>query len=94
MSIFRCEKCGCVENTALSNYHGRRFAKDHRPLCSECDPEIAEWHGEFPKESAEGMLIGADGYLYDVKPTHTKVVGKVPPNAGIEFPERSGGKLQ
>ncbi len=34
MSLYKCEKCDCIENTALSNYwSGSR-------LCSSCDPEI------------------------------------------------------
>ena len=56
MPLFRCEQCGCVENTALSNYWTRdrdeQFNKiEPTPpaLCSECDPEIGEWHGRFPK---------------------------------------------
>jgi hypothetical protein len=48
-------------------------------LCSECDPEIGKWHGRFPKQSAKGYLIGADGFLYwkEDKVTHTKIVGEV-----------------
>ncbi len=57
MPLFRCEQCGCVENTALSNYWMRgRDAVTLAPravplpaLCSECDPQIGRWHGEFPK---------------------------------------------
>ncbi len=49
-------------------------------LCSECDPEIGKWHGCFPKESADGMNIGKDGFLYhpDYVPQHTIIVGTVP----------------
>jgi len=68
MPIFRCDKCGCVENTAASGYW-HRFTDYHgdKPppaLCSECDPEIGKWHGMFPKESAKGMLLASDGFLY------------------------------
>ena len=66
MSLYHCEVCGCIENTATSNYWqtcGK--GKEHLPkLCSECDPEIGKWHGRFPKESADGMLLGNDGFLY------------------------------
>ena len=68
MSIFRCEKCGCVENTATSNYWEQKHPFDGQGpkplLCSECDPEIGKWHGAFPKESAKGMVLASDGFLY------------------------------
>ena len=47
MPLFKCSKCGCVENTACYNYWMRVHKKE--PLCSECDPEIGKWHGHFPK---------------------------------------------
>lgn len=47
MSIFKCEKCGCAENTALCRYN---FRRDAPALCSECDPEgNMKWHNCFPK---------------------------------------------
>ena len=55
MSLFVCDKCGVIENTASSNYHVRRIeASDAgklppRALCSLCDPEIGKWHGIFPR---------------------------------------------
>ena len=65
MSIFRCGKCGCIENTACSNYWTHDDDKwASPPLCSECDPSIGKWHGVFPKQSAKGMLLGSDGFLY------------------------------
>lgn len=48
MPLFKCSACGCCENTALSNWAWRRMHKQP-PLCSECDPEIGKWHGEFEK---------------------------------------------
>ena len=69
MPIFRCEKCGCIENTATSNYWESKHPMDEgkpKPLvCSECDPEIGKWHGHFPKTSAKGMILASDGFLYD-----------------------------
>lgn len=66
MSIFRCTKCGCIENTALSNYFWNVYEEKKPALCSECDPEIAKWHGEFPKATpeSEGYVTGPDGFLY------------------------------
>ena len=60
MSLFQCEKCGCVENTALCNFNIRG---DSSALCSECDPRIKRWHGLFKKKSAEGMALLSDGFL-------------------------------
>jgi hypothetical protein len=62
MSLFRCSKCGCVENTALSRYWMR---EEKPPLCSECDPEIGKWHGAFPKEDADatGYVADKSGFL-------------------------------
>lgn len=46
MSTFVCEKCRCIENTALSHFWLRG---DGPGLCSECDPEVGRWHECFPK---------------------------------------------
>lgn len=58
MPLFRCEGCGAVENTALSNYWLRGYPPTKPALCSECDPEIGRWHGRFPKRDAD-----AEGYV-------------------------------
>lgn len=50
MSLFVCEECRCVENTALSGFWLRNTeGRKGKALCSECDPEIGKWHGRFPK---------------------------------------------
>ena len=64
MSLYNCEKCGCIENTALGFYWTRDW-KDwpleyrDKKLCSECGPPkfsdgvptgFGEWHGLFQKE--------------------------------------------
>jgi len=48
MSLFKCEKCGCAENTALCRYNYRD--KNEKDLCSECDPKIGRWHNCFEKK--------------------------------------------
>ena len=71
MPVFRCEKCGCMENSATSNYVSRKYpcskTGDTLPslplLCSECDPAIGRWHGIFPKQSAKGLFLCSDGFL-------------------------------
>ena len=52
MSIFKCEKCGCAENTALGWYWARKMVADDadwsevgeeykgKALCSECAPKF------------------------------------------------------
>lgn len=62
MSVFRCSGCGCMENTACSNYWS--VEDRSKALCTECDPEIGKWHGIFPKRSAKGMVLASDGFLY------------------------------
>lgn len=54
MGLYRCEECGCVENTALARFHMRRMLGElkGRALCSECDPGVGQWHGRFPKQDA------------------------------------------
>lgn len=53
MSLFVCDECGVVDNTALTLYwlRGRLNASNNgRALCSQCDPAIGKWHGAFPRE--------------------------------------------
>lgn len=49
MSIYKCAKCGCAENTALGLYWTRNYPESYnwsevgeqyrgKPLCSECAP--------------------------------------------------------
>jgi hypothetical protein len=66
MSLFKCEACGCIENTALCHYNIRLFdeREDQRALCSECDPAIGKWHGVFPKKPVAGYKLASDGFLY------------------------------
>lgn len=47
MSLYRCDKCGCADNTALTRYW---FRDGGAALCSECDPAIGKWHEQFPKK--------------------------------------------
>lgn len=87
MPLFRCEECGCVENTACCNYWMHK--NDGEPLlCSECDRVIGEWHGMFTKRTADGMLIDQNGHLWSREsvnagqlPAAYRIVGEVPTNA-------------
>lgn len=54
MPCFNCEKCGVIENTAVSNYWTRNLEctpKEIRgkALCSQCDPTIGRWHDSFAR---------------------------------------------
>ena len=46
MSLFRCPKCGCAEDTALCHYWSARL----RDTAPDCDPNVGKWRGEFPRE--------------------------------------------
>ena len=46
MAEFECSECDVIENSALCN-HWARSAKGLPPLCSQCDPDIGEWHNVF-----------------------------------------------
>jgi hypothetical protein len=52
VSLFVCDNCGCVENTAISLYWVRDVGE--KALCSECDPKIKKWHNFFPKKKWDG----------------------------------------
>jgi hypothetical protein len=62
MALFCCSRCGCVEDTALCRYWSARVRR--MPVsCSACDPAIAKWHGEFPRQSADGWTKDEHGEL-------------------------------
>ncbi|VYT08006.1 Uncharacterised protein [uncultured Clostridium sp.] len=47
MSVYICEKCGVIENTAVGGYWKNSF--EHEPKkCSECN--FGKWHGKFEKK--------------------------------------------
>jgi len=53
MPLFRCRKCGIVENTALTLCS---WMQPENPLCSYCCPKQKKWHGRFSRtqEMPEG----------------------------------------
>lgn len=59
MSLFKCSKCGTVDNTAIGD-----FWDCEKPLCTEC--ARGKWHGIFPKVNATdaGYYIDSDGFVY------------------------------
>jgi hypothetical protein len=93
MPFFRCCECGCVEDTALSNFWSARLRQAPR-LCSACDPKLAKWHGEFARQSANGWLTDEHGFLWSKREVEDwlgqpiKLIGEegAPPIANFEAP--------
>lgn len=65
MSLYQCEKCGCIENTAVGWYHCRNMKNmvlpefEGKALCSACGPAwfldgsptgLGKWHNRFKQE--------------------------------------------
>lgn len=56
MSTFICDKCGAIDNTAISGYWNRCRLKHEGKLndgyseflCSKCN--LGKWHDKFPRE--------------------------------------------
>jgi hypothetical protein len=93
MSLFMCRNCGCVDNTAMGNYWWTVHSEHKPPLCTECDPEIGKWHGQFPKRSAAGMFVDQDGHLWhghEDLPIGYELLGVVSPNVQVEGPPSGG----
>ena len=54
MPIYICDKCGCIENTALSMCSWF-YLFDKKPmLCSKCCPKQKKWHGAFKRVKWDG----------------------------------------
>lgn len=67
MPLFKCSECGCVENTALSNFWPDTAMGKLPPLCSECDPKIGKWHSEFPKPPWDAEAARHSGMPADLQ---------------------------
>ena len=78
MSVYICEKCGCIENTSLGGYWRNVINKEPK-MCSECN--TGEWHNEFEKRHwtdygikellrlealKDGSMINATDYLKSI----------------------------
>lgn len=55
MSLFVCQECRTIENTALCSFWLRTQLTKDRALCSACDPEIRKWHNRFPRVTYNGI---------------------------------------
>jgi len=74
MSIFACDECTVVENTACCNYHWRKIKKQSL-LCSLCDPDILKWHDKFERR----LVADTD---YEVVPSDGLFPGTLQPPGG------------
>lgn len=78
MSLYRCQQCGCVENTAFG-FHAIRYWPEWpddirgRALCSACGPSqfktgastgFGKWHDRFEKKPATGYWVDQQGSLW------------------------------
>jgi hypothetical protein len=55
VSLFVCEECRTIDNTALTRFWPRKVdGGDPRALCSACDPATAKWHGRFARQTYDG----------------------------------------
>jgi hypothetical protein len=66
MPLFKCSKCGVIENTATTSYWFDVHCEGKPALCSECHPDIGVWHGEFKRTlvSDTDLVVGSDGLLH------------------------------
>nr|DAS42831.1 MAG TPA: Rubredoxin evolution, hydrogenase, nickel, energy.86A [Caudoviricetes sp.] len=78
MSVYICEKCGTIDNTAIGGYW-KNCLNDEPKMCSECN--TGKWHGEFEKKHwtdygkekllelesyHDGSMINATEYLKSI----------------------------
>lgn len=48
----------------MHRYEDKSLGVTTPPLCSECDPAIGKWHGQFPKVKVKGAYVeGKHGLL-------------------------------
>ncbi len=71
MPLYMCSMCFSVENTSLGGYWRQQMdaieaEKKLEAKCSACNPAIGQWHGSFPRRSADGYLITKDGFLHSI----------------------------
>lgn len=64
MPLFVCDKCHCIENTALGRYWSKDFdTRDKgKALCSKCNSK--RWHGAFPKEKFDKNKHNPKDFIY------------------------------
>lgn len=65
MSLFKCDNCGVLENTALAKSYWLAKIEKRPLLCSQCG-KPGFWHEDFPRKTPEewGVVLATDGYYY------------------------------
>lgn len=96
MSLYRCTKCDVVENTTLGEYwlqhlEAAENGKKFRPLCSLCNPDIGEWHGQFPREGVTSeWLVDNRGFIW--RPNQIKGLSHLGPFKPVAAQSDSEGR--
>jgi hypothetical protein len=65
MPLFICDKCHCIENTALGRYWSKDLpsaSEKGKALCSECSK--GKWHSRFPKEKFDKNKHNTKDFIY------------------------------
>lgn len=79
MPMFRCDTCGCLDNSAYGLFHSRNdpiWPEEQRgkKLCSECAPsrypsgnptKYQGWRDTEPKRSAVGWFVTEDEFAWE-----------------------------
>lgn len=70
MPLFECSRCHSVDNTAMGNFWFTVYHEKLPALCTACDPQIGEWHGQFPRTRYEEYILkyGQNSVEYPSKP--------------------------
>lgn len=70
MPLFKCDRCNCIDNTALGGSYWFR-ERTGGAFCSEC--YTGKWHGRFEKKTPEelGYVIERENF-YGPKPVPTQ----------------------
>ena len=75
MSLYRCTKCDCVENTACGEYWAQQMeahkaGRKLEPLCSQC--RTGTWHGQFERYAVpKDWLVDVRGFLWSPESAKT-----------------------
>jgi len=75
MSLFKCSRCGTIDNTGMTPGFWIRVCKKLDPLCTECN--TGKWHDVFPKEAFDPAThfiddVGHVGYMPDPEPANDR----------------------
>ena len=55
MPLFVCDDCGCVDNTATSDFYRQAQEGSPKRLCTFC--RTGTWHDRFPREPQNSRKV-------------------------------------